>query len=277
MIHNFAFPTISAPLASEGPTMTRLSSSSLLLVLVFAITASASAFDHTHARWTRLLQAHTVEAPGPATKVRYAALKSSPAELDAYLAELSSVAAADFAKWPRDQRLAFLLNAYNAFTVKLVVEAYPVESIKDIGGLLGSPWKKKFVPLLGRTISLDDLEHVWIRPQYRETRIHFAVVCASTGCPRLQREAFRSTDLEAQLATATREFLGDRRWNRVSPKSVEVSSIFKWYGADWGGARTLRSFLADGLGLVEPARSRFLAEEIPLKFTPYDWSLNDAH
>ena len=248
---------------------------SLVATVLFLVMAT-SAFDHTHSRWTRLLQAHTVEAPGPATNVRYRTLESTPAELEAYLAELSSVKAADFAKWPRDERLAFLLNAYNAFTVKLVVDAYPVRSIKDIGGLWESPWKKKFVPLLGRTISLDDLEHVWIRPQYREPRIHFAVVCASVGCPRLQREAFRATDLEAQLATATREFLGDRRWNRVTPEAVEVSHLFKWYGSDWGGSRTLRSFLADGLGMGEPARSRFLAEKIPLRFTTYDWSLNEA-
>ena len=248
----------------------------LSLLLVLILVAAPRAFDHTHARWTRVLQSHTVEATGPATNVRYAALKASPAELDAYLAELSSVKAADFAKWSRDQRLAFLLNAYNAFTVKLVVDAHPVESIKDIGGLLGSPWKKKFVPLLGRTISLDDLEHVWIRPQYNEPRIHFAVVCASVGCPRLQRQAFRATDLEAQLATATREFLGDRRWNKVTPKAVEVSSIFKWYGSDWGDTKALRTFLADGMSLGEPVKSRFLAGEIPLKFTSYDWSLNDA-
>lgn len=245
---------------------------SLLLAGAFSV----SAFDHTHARWTRLLQTHTIEAPGPATNVRYAALKAFPVEIDAYLAELSAVKATEFAKWPRDHRLAFLLNAYNAFTVKLVVDHYPVKSIKDIGGLLGSPWKRKFVPLLGRTISLDDLEHVWIRPQYREPRIHFAVVCASVGCPRLRREAFRASDLEIQLATATREFLGDRRWNRASPKAVEVSSIFKWYGSDWGGSRELRTFLAGGLGLSDPVRSRFVAGEIPLKHTSYDWSLNDA-
>lgn len=248
----------------------------LFASLVLGGVLSVSAFDHTHARWTRLLKSHTVEAPGPATNIRYAALKASPAELDAYLTELSSVKATDFAKWPRDQRLAFLLNAYNAFTVKIVVDHYPVKSIKDIGGLLGSPWKRKFVPLLGRTISLDDLEHVWIRPEYDEPRIHFAVVCASVGCPRLQREAFRATDLDAQLATATREFLGDRRWNRVTPKAVEVSSIFKWYGSDWGDSKALRTFLATGLELSDPIRKDFLAGEIPLKFTSYDWSLNDA-
>lgn len=248
----------------------------LSILLVMLLAAAPRAFDHTHARWTRLLQSHSVEAPGPATSVRYAALKASPAELDAYLGELSSVKAADFAKWSRDQRLAFLVNAYNAFTVELVVDHYPVKSIKDIGGLLGSPWKQKFIPLLGRTISLDDLEHVWIRPQYKEPRIHFSVVCASVGCPRLQREAFRATDLEAQLTTATREFLGDRRWHRATAKAVEVSSIFKWYGSDWGDTKALRSFLAEGMSLGEPVRSRFLAGEIPLKFTPYDWSLNDA-
>lgn len=248
----------------------------LSLLLVLILVAAPKAFDHTHARWTRLLQAHSVEAPGPATNVRYVALKASPADLDAYLTELSSVKAADFAKWPRDQRLAFLVNAYNAFTVKLVVDHYPVKSIKDIGGLLGSPWKQKFIPLLGRTISLDDLEHVWIRPQYKEPRIHFAVVCASVGCPRLRREAFRATDLEAQLTTATREFLGDRRWHRATAKAIEVSSIFKWYGSDWGDTKALRSFLADGMSLGEPVRSRFLTGEIPLKFTPYDWSVNEA-
>jgi hypothetical protein len=257
----------------RGTPMARCNSIAFVLFLA----TSSLAFDHTHAGWTRVLQAHTVEAPGPATNVRYAVLKASPAELDAYLGELSSVTASQFAKWPKKERLAFLLNAYNAFTVKLVIDHYPVKSIKDIGGFLGSPWKKKFVPLLGRTISLDDLEHVWIRREYREPRIHFAVVCASVGCPRLQREAFRGRDLEIQLATATREFLGDRRWNRVAPKAIEASSIFKWYGSDWGDSRSLRLFLADGIGLSEPERSRFLVDEIPLKFTPYDWSLNEAH
>ncbi len=245
------------------------------LAVLIALAASVlPAFDHTHARWTRLLQAQTVEAPGPATNVRYEALKASPAELNAYLAELSSVKAGDFAKWSKEQRLAFLLNTYNAFTVKLVVDNYPVKSIKDIGGFLSSPWKQKFVPLLGRTISLDEIEHGMIRPTFREPRIHFAVVCASVGCPRLQRQAFRATDLETQLATASREFLGDRRWNRVTPKAVEVSSIFKWYGSDWGDPKALRQFLATALGLPEPVRARFLSEAIDLKFTSYNWSLN---
>lgn len=247
-----------------------------LLTLLLSLASLSGAFDHSHARWTRILQSATVALPGPATSVRYAALKSNPAELEAYLRELSAVGADEFAQWSRDQRLAFLANAYNAFTVKLVVDAYPVKSIKDIGGILSSPWKQAFVPLLGRKISLDELEHVWIRPVYQEPRVHFALVCASKGCPRLQREAFRAPTLETQLATATREFLGDRRWNRVLPQSVEVSSIFKWYGADWGDPQALRRFLAQGLGMSEPDRSRFLAQSMALKFTPYDWSLNEA-
>lgn len=265
-----ASPSRSVRPVPKGTNMRRF------LAISLALSVAASAFDHTHARWTGLLRTQTVEAPGPATNVRYAALKASPVDLDGYLAELSSVKAADFAKWTREQRLAFLLNAYNAFTVKLVVDHHPVESIKDIGGLLGSPWKMKFVPLLGRTITLDELEHVWIRPQYGEPRVHFALVCASVGCPRLQREAFRAADLETQLATAARVFLDDRRWNRAAPGAIEVSSIFKWYGSDWGDDRALRSFLADGLGLAEPLRSRFLTARVPMKFTPYDWSLNDA-
>ncbi|MBK9577631.1 MAG: DUF547 domain-containing protein [Fibrobacteres bacterium] len=265
-------PPFSVTDHTRGTPMARCRS--IAFVLLLAI--SSLAFDHTHAGWTRVLQAHTVEAPGPSTAVRYGALKASTAQLEAYLGELSSVTASEFAKWPKKERLAFLLNAYNAFTVKLVIDHYPVKSIKDIGGFLGSPWKKKFVPLLGRTISLDDLEHVWIRPEYREPRIHFAVVCASVGCPRLQREAFRGRDLEIQLATATREFLGDRRWNRVAPKAIEASSIFKWYGSDWGDSRSLRRFLADHLALTDPYRTRFLDEDISLDFTPYDWTLNDA-
>jgi hypothetical protein len=247
------------------------------LALLIALVANAiPAFDHTHARWTRVLQTHSIEAAGPSTNVRYAALKSSPAELDAYLAELSAVKSTEFAKWSANERLAFLINAYNAFTVKLVVEHHPVKSIKDIGGFLGSPWKKKFVPLFGGTVSLDDLEHGMIRKQFREPRIHFAVVCASVGCPRLQRQAYRPGELDAQLATAASEFLGDARWNRASSKSVQVSSIFKWYGSDWGDAKALRQFLAEGLDLPDPVRTRFLAGETELKFTPYDWSLNEA-
>ncbi|HMY41148.1 MAG TPA: DUF547 domain-containing protein, partial [Marinagarivorans sp.] len=155
--------------------------------------------------------------------------------------------------------------------------------IKDLGSLLRSPWQQKRIQLWGASISLDDLEHGLIRNsgRYNDPRIHFAVNCASIGCPALRPEAYSAEQLEAQLEQQARLFLADRSRNRWDGKGLLLSSIFKWYGDDfakgWRGAKSLSQFLAlygDALGLTPEQTSELSGERVRLEFLPYDWGLN---
>ncbi|MGH8630760.1 MAG: DUF547 domain-containing protein, partial [Burkholderiales bacterium] len=163
-------------------------------VLTWATAAPAQSFDHAHSIWNGLLQRNVVlVAQGNSSQVHYAGFARDHTQLKAYLATLSAVASSDFDRWTRPQRLAFLINAYNAFTVELVLTRYPeLKSIRELGSVFESPWKKEFAPLLGRTRSLDDIEHGMIRTPgaFDDPRIHAAVNCASVGCPMLRNEAF---------------------------------------------------------------------------------------
>lgn len=157
----------------------------LAIMLLFALPLHAQGFDH--APWQQLLERHVrVLGQGSITQVDYDGFAGDRTALQAYLQNLSAVTPAQFAAWPAAERLAWLLNAYNAWTVELILGRYPrLDSIKQLGSLLRSPWQRAFIPLLGRTRSLDDIEHNLIRGHFREPRIHFAVNCASIGCPAL--------------------------------------------------------------------------------------------
>lgn len=261
----------------------------LLALALLLMAGPAHALDHEHRAWTELLGRHVHwNAEGTTTAVDYAGFAQDRAALNAYLAELSAVSAEQGAAFSADQRLAFLINAYNAYTVELILTRYPdLKSIKDLGTWLKSPWKQRFFSLLGEQRSLDDVEHGLIRgaPDYAEPRIHFAVNCASIGCPALRDEAFRAADLEAQLEDSTRRFLADRTRNRydAQARSLELSSIFNWYRADfdrpWRGGNSLEAFVAryaDALGLG-PEDVRALTErQVRIGFLDYDWALNDG-
>ncbi len=248
--------------------------------------ARASAgFDRTHADWTRLLAAHVRwNDAGTATAVDYAGFRRDRAGLEAYRTALAAVAEADFATWPAPDRLAFLVNAYNANTIALVLTRYPdVTSIKDLGGWITSPWKQRFVALLGTTRTLDDVEHGLIRGGVGAgvPRVHFALNCASIGCPALRPEAYRGDVLAGQLADQARRFLSDRTRNRYDPATdrLEVSKIFDWYGDDFArAAGSVARFLGSYAEVLsdEPAvRRRIAAAEVPVTFLDYDWRLND--
>ena len=165
------------------------------------------------ARATALLERHLTVSGGVGT-VDYAGLGAERAVLDRYLAALSGVTADEFSLFSADERLAFLINAYNAFTVQLVLDHQPLDSIKDVGGWFRSPWKRRFFELLGEVRHLDDVEHGMIREWFDEPRIHFAVNCAARSCPPLQEEAFVASRLEAQLERVTSHFLRDPRRTR---------------------------------------------------------------
>jgi hypothetical protein len=182
--------------------------------------AAAQAFDASHAAWTVLLKKHVLLLRGgQASQVRYAGFAADRAALKAYLDSLSAVPEASFKGWSPAAQQAFLMNAYNASTVELILTKYPeLKSIKELGSLLSSPWKPKWIALLGGRLSLDDIEHGLLRARgvYDEPRVHFAVNCASIGCPMLREEAFVAERLPAQLAQQTERFMADRtrnRWN----------------------------------------------------------------
>ena len=251
----------------------------LLILLCLLWTNLALAFDH--GAWDALLKRHVQPIrAGVATEVDYAGMARDRGALKGYLDGLAAVRNQEFNRWPKAERLAFLINAYNAWTVELILTAWPdVKSIKELGTLFRSPWKKAFIPLLGDTRSLDDIEHGMIRAKgvYDEPRIHFAVNCASIGCPALRPEAYAAARLDAQLADATRLFLADRERNRWQGNGLKISSIFKWYGDDFKLVGGLNAFLAsqgEALGLNE-ARKRGVREGgAEIDFLDYDWRLN---
>jgi hypothetical protein len=265
-----------------------------LLIAVAAVVLSGSAraqtaFDHSHAAWSGLLKRHVVVLrDGHAAQVRYAGFAADRSALKAYLQTLSSVSEAQFSTFGKPQQQAFLINAYNAFTVELILTKYPgIRSIKELGTLFQSPWQIRWVPLLGRTVSLDDIEHAMLRQRgrYDDPRAHFAVNCASVGCPALREEAFVPDRLDAQLEQQARRFLSDRSRNRFNAERdrLEVSRIFDWYGEDFRlghrGIASLRGFLArfaDQLADSADHRERIRSQRIDVAFLDYDWMLNDA-
>jgi hypothetical protein len=265
--------------------MVQLRWMTVLMLLVFL--RPAFAFDQQHQAFTEVLSPHVKwNAAGTATSVDYAGLKAKQTALNSYTESLSQVSAKEFSGYSKLERRAFLINAYNAFTLQLILSKYPdLSSIKDLGSLLRSPWKKAFIALLGKTVSLDDIEQEMLRgaADYDDPRIHFAVNCASIGCPALRPEAFVAQRLDAQLLDQTQRFLRDKTRNRYNraEQTVEVSSIFKWYRDDFGKgylkAQNLAEFLANfggSLGLTSSEVGDLRADAIDIEFLDYDWSLN---
>jgi hypothetical protein len=254
-----------------------------LAVLFITPQAKAAVFDHS--RWDMLLKKYVVViAGGQVTEVDYDGFMDDRDRLKEYLNSLSEVDSDEFDSWPLDFQLAFLINAYNGWTVELILTKYPdLESIKDLGSFFQSPWKKQIASLLGKVRSLDEIEHKLIRGsgRYNDPRIHFAVNCASIGCPALRDEAYTGEKLQGQLAEAGERFLADRKRNRLRGEILEVSSIFKWYREDfeqgWRGIQSLGEFFvshSQTLGITEKIAGKITAGEVKIDFLEYDWSLN---
>lgn len=273
--------------------------SSVVTALLLALTtgsAAAQGFDHEHAAWTALLKKHVVLLEdAKASQVRYAGFQQDRGVLKGYLESLSSVTPQEFDGWSKAQRMAFLINAYNAFTVEKILTRYPdIKSIWDFGKVFGNPFRDRFFTLLGRESFLDRIEHETLRKPgaYDEPRVHFAVNCASVGCPMLREEAYVAGRLEAQLEEQARRFLSDRSRNRYNPEAglLEVSRIFDWFKEDWtsgyrgfdGKREPIRSreqYFAAYAALLagDPAhQKRILEHKAGIRFLDYDWALNDA-
>lgn len=252
------------------------------LALVLSAPARSSenespSFDHTHSSWNKVLK-DFLTVDGATSRVRYAALKTHPDDLNAYLARVARVSLAEFSSFSEKQRLAFLINAYNALTVKLIRDHYPVKSIRDIGGLFSNPWKRKFFTLFGEKHCLDDIEHEILRKKFDEPRIHFALVCASKGCSALQNKAFVATRLDEQLESAASLFLHDPKRNRFDAKAgvVYLSRIFKWYGEDFEKiSGSVKRFVAPRMAKDTSEEEAIKSRNIKIDYPDYDWSLNE--
>jgi len=260
-----------------------------LLLTALPLTATAQQFDHEHKAWAALLKKHVVLIDGgKASQMRYAEMQKDHARLKAYLESLSRVGEREFKGWTRDQQLAFLINAYNAFMIEKILARYPgIRSVWDFGKIFGNPFRDRFFALFGREFSLDMIEHDTIRAKgvYDDPRIHFAVNCASAGCPMLRDEAYVAGRLDQQLEQQTQRFLADRSRNRFDPagNALEVSELFKWYSVDFtGGLKGIRSreqFFAQYANLLADApehRQIIRERKAATRFLDYDWALNDA-
>lgn len=228
-------------------------------------------FDHSGL--AKLLSAHADSAAG---RVDYAGLKKDEKKLDAYLKKVAQV---DLKTLGKDAKLALLINAYNAYTLQLIVEHYPkIKSIKD----LKSPWKSKRYVVGGHKLSLDDIEHGLIRPIYRDSRIHFAVNCASIGCPPLQSFVYRGAKIDSQLDTAARRTLQNKRYVRVEGDTLKITSLLNWYGDDFTDddysphSKTVAAYVARfGTKKVRGFVKKHKGEP-SVGYLDYDWSLNDV-
>lgn len=248
----------------------------LLLCLGLFPAYSGAAVDHQ--LFTQVLQDHVADG-----LVDYAALDDD-VRLDQYLGQLSQT---DPTKLPTvDERLTLWINAYNAYTLKLVADAYPIESIHDLGTggrILGwllnrSPWDIRFAEVGGEEYTLNEIEHEILRVEFDEPRIHFAIVCAAISCPPLRAEAYVPERLNEQLDAQTRQFVADRRSNRFDHgrQRAEVSPIFSWFEEDFGDDDSeVLLFLAEVASPKTGEAIRQAPEKWSLDYTHYDWSLND--
>ncbi len=242
------------------------------LLLLLARPSAAAEFDQTHSGLARVLSANVTNAG-----VAYARLKANPDELDAYLGQIAAIAPAEFATWERSDRLALLLNLYNAETLRLIREEYPVKSIRSLGTLPGAAWRRLVVRFGGEIMSLSHLENEVIRKEYGEPRIHFALVCAARGCPPLRTEPYVGAKLTQQLDDQARRFLATSEKNRFDTTTgvLWLSPIFKWYESDFTqAAGSLKAYVVPFLA-PDLAQALESAPGVKIRFTNYDWGLND--
>ncbi len=243
-------------------------SSFLLLSCENSSLGMAATTPPSHQLWDELVKAN-VKADG---RVDYRGFIREKTKLEQYL-KLLSENAPDRKTWPRNEQLAYWVNAYNAFTVKLIIDYYPVKSIRDLGPRLKIPglkdvWHYEFFQIGGADASLDEIEHGILRKEFDEPRIHFAINCASVSCPPLLNEAFTAEKLESQLNKVALAFVNDRQRNRISADRTELSSIFSWFKEDFTKNGTLIDFL-NSYSKVK------IKADAKISFLDYNWALNE--
>jgi hypothetical protein len=234
--------------------------------------ASGARVDHY--AWDRFLAKYVKTDARGLNRVAYADV--SPADraaLDDYLRRLYAIPAQELA---RPEQLAYWVNLYNARTVALVLDHYPVESIRDIKfGLFSfGPWSEPIMEVQGRRLSLNDVEHGIIRPIWRDPRIHYVVNCGAVGCPELGKSAYTGDTIEASTDAAAREYINDPRGVRLDRGRLTVSKIYGWFEQDFGGSAA--GVLAHLRRYAAPPLAARLERHSRIDDYAYDWSLNDA-
>ena len=238
----------------------------LLCFLIMDLTTTDLAAQGVdHSLYAGLLKKHVKGGV-----VDYKGIKNEEATLDQYLKVLEKT---DTKTLPRNEQFAFYINAYNAWTIKLILSGYPgIKSIKDLGSFFKSPWKKKICRIDGDVISLDNIEHDILRPRFKDQRIHFVVNCASKSCPPLRSEPYQGDVLDNQLTEMAKTFINAPERNHLQGNTLYVSSIFKWYSEDFNDdivgffTKYAQGELRDGL--------KKHAGEIEVEYLDYDWTLN---
>ena len=223
----------------------------------FAMEVTSYVTIVNHTTWNQLLKKHVSDQG----KVDYLGFKKDLTELNAYLDWLSNSKPSE--TWSKDQLMAFWINAYNALTIKLIVDRYPISSIKDIY----SPWNIKVITIANKKLSLNNIEHDILR-KMGDPRIHFGIVCASISCPKLQNEAFNTQNTNRLLNKASKEFLADSTKNELTTDAVELSKIFKWFAKDFKQEGSLIDFLNKFADIR-------IASDATISFKDYNWGLNE--
>lgn len=233
-------------------------------------TSGTKAEPINHDAWDEILTDYARPADDGVNRVDYNGIKSKAAsELKAYLIALQSVTISEY---PRDEQFAYWVNLYNAATVQVILDNYPLESIRDIGLLGQGPWKDKILKVEGRKLSLDDIEHGILRPLWKDVRLHYAVNCAAIGCPNLALKAYRASTLEAMLDDAARAYINHPRgFTKVKGKLV-ASNIFEWYQSDWGKDADV---LTHARKYANGDVAAMLSSAKTIDGYDYDWALND--
>lgn len=240
----------------------------LTLLLTSCVTENHSLRSQpvSHQIWNDLLQKHVTEEG----VVNYDGFKRDSLDFNKYLNILRK--APPGSNWSDDEKLAYWINVYNAFTAQLVMRHYPIAGIKKIKNgipFINTVWDIKFIKIGEKTYDLNNIEHGIIRKRFKEPRIHFALNCASISCPRLRNEAFVAEKLDAQLTDQARYFLSNPIKNKLGPERSEISKIFQWYGIDFRkGDNTVRKF-------IDKYSDIKITADTKIDHLKYDWRLND--
>lgn len=240
----------------------------------WAISDESSPATVDHSSWDDLLAARVSDGPNGVSRFDYGGVdKTNSANLDAYIEKLAGTAPT---RLSRSQQLAYWINLYNALTVKTVIAHYPVKSILKVlptSFLSPGPWKRDLVTVEGRALSLDDIEHGILRPIWKDPRIHYAVNCASIGCPNLAGKAYKADSAQQMLTEAARGYVNHPRGVSIENGKLILSRLYNWYATDFGD--TDEKVIAHIMRYAEPKLAAALDGATRIRKYRYDWSLND--
>lgn len=229
---------------------------SLILVFIVTLASSMGVAQPDYKSWDTFLKKY-VSATGD---VDYKSIKANKKELDAITKSFSSVTVSP--TWTKNEQLAFWINAYNAFTIDLIVNNFPLKSIQNLDN--GKPWDVKRITIGGKKYSLNNIENDIIRPEFKDARIHFAVNCAAKSCPPIMNGAFFGKTLDAQLDTVTKNFINNKKYQTITPSKITISKIFDWYAVDFG----------DIVTFINKYSNIKVNNNASIVYKEYDWTLN---